>query len=160
MYDIVLKRLVRFDIAPFNLSYLEEALECYPFPDGYSLRGKTVIDVGCDFGTTPIFWRANGASKVIGYEANGSAVSRLGALRRRAPWFEFRGLWKGEYPEGDVFKMDCEGCEAALDPEKLSKYELWFVALHPQTFGMELKGREVHQHEGEKVVRGGRLDVA
>ncbi len=44
---------------------------------------------------------------------------------------EIRGEWKGEeYPQADIFVMDCEGCEDALETHRLSSYEQWCIAVH------------------------------
>ena len=87
-----------------QLSTLEDCLKVYAL-DG-ALRGKTVVDVGCDYGNSPIYWRLNGAAKVIGYEKD---PRYLPALRRLAKqdWFDFRGEWNGELPDADVLKIDC-----------------------------------------------------
>lgn len=91
-------------------------------------------------------------------------------LLRDEPPFDFRGECGGDYPEGDVFKIDCEGCEEILLLEKLKHYGLWFVALHDlptaNTTSMvdslvhSLGGEIIHSQQGEVVCRGGfeRLD--
>ena len=123
-----IKRMAGAGLIPFSLPRFNDMTGCYPL-GGYDMKGKRVVDVGCDWGMSPIFWRSLGASKVIGYEVNEEYVFRMGPLRKEA-WFEFRGGWDREYPDGDVFKIDCEGCEAGLDLQKLKGYSLWFVAIH------------------------------
>ena len=137
---------------------------------------SNVVVHNCEWGSTPICWRANGASKVIGFETNPKSIKWLARLREE-PWFEFRGKWTGDYPDADVLKMDCEGCEADLDISKLTRYGLWFVATHRQkpkpgrtqlldTYGLDqqliqLGGEKVYEgewaNESERVYRGGFL---
>lgn len=171
----MLRRMGRSGIVPFSVRYLDDFIKCYPLGK-VDIRGKSVVDIGCDWGSTPICWRANGASKVIGFEANPKSVKWLARLREE-PWFDFRGLWTGDYPDADVLKMDCEGCEASLDISKLNRYGLWFVATHKQkpkpgrtqpldTYGLDqqllqLGGEKIYDgewaDESERVYRGGFL---
>lgn len=110
-----------------QLSTLEDCLKVYSL-DG-ALKGKTVVDVGCDYGNSAIYWRLNGAAKVIGYEKDQRYLPALHRLAKQ-DWFDFRGEWKGELPDGDVLKIDCELCERRLDLRQLGRYGLWFVSLH------------------------------
>ena len=124
---LVLRSLGRnFNLVSYGI--WEDMVKSYPLES--SLTGKTVVDVGCDYGNSPLYWRARGAAKIIGYEKNPSFQRRLRYSLMKYPWFEFRGVWNGEMPEGDVFKMDCEGCESNLKLEELSRYGTWFVAIH------------------------------
>jgi hypothetical protein len=133
-----LEQLVLDRVGPHSLVSLglvRDFADCYLpslLESRYDLRGKTMIDVGCDEGTTPLLWRALGASKVIGYECNKRFVWRMKRLRRE-PWFDFRGKWEGELPKGDFLKVDVEGYESRLDLEALKSYEFWFLALHHHT---------------------------
>ncbi|MDG6968316.1 MAG: hypothetical protein JRN16_07815 [Nitrososphaerota archaeon] len=130
-----------------------------------------MIDVGCDWGNSPLYWRMHGASKVVGFEADPKRIAWMKALRSEQ-WFDFRGPWKGETPPGDVFKIDCEGCETNLDAEALRKYPLWFVAIHPASVTTKLGlpetvrlaprleaigGEKVYEIPGETMYRGGDL---
>lgn len=153
-----------------GLRALEEIAASYPLR-GIDLEGKTVIDVGCDWGNSPLYWRMRGASKVVGFEADRKRIAWMKALRSE-PWFDFRGPWRGETPPGDVFKIDCEGCETNLDIEALRQYSLWFVAIHPssvtaklglpETVGLAprleaIGGEKVYAVPGETMYRGGDL---
>ena len=129
-YSVALSDRLLLDarIVPVRLKAWESILSSYPL-DGVRLAGKTVADIGCDWGQSPLYWRAHGASKVIGYESEASRVRRLKRLRRE-PWFEFRGRWQGDMPDADLFKMDIEGGEKDLNVGSLSKYPTWFVEIH------------------------------
>jgi hypothetical protein len=155
---MALDHMGKYAWVPFSVGYLQQFLDDYPL-QGYDLRDKVVVDVGCDRGTTPICWRANGARRVVGYETEPKAIRWMARLRKEA-WFDFRGKWTGEYPEGDVFKIDIEGAERILDMGRLANYSLWFVVLHNGTFEMlptleGVGGEVVNRHPGEIVVRGG-----
>jgi hypothetical protein len=155
--------------SPWFLLYLpmlEDIWVSYPTPDGFSWNGCTVVDVGADWGCSPVVWRMRGAAKVIAFESDLDKIRKMRPLLRY-PWFEFRGPWNGTYPEGDVFKIDCEGCESKLDISALSRYRLWFVPLHhhpgtnPKASTMRLApflaaagGKEIHSKTEETVYRG------
>ena len=140
---------------------MAEILHCYPL-DGLSLAGKTIVDVGCDFGNSPLYWWLNKAFKVIAYEKDRHKVELMKPLLGE-PWLEFRGEWKGEMPDADGFKIDIEGGEKILNIPRLQKYQFWFVALHEPPFGdtmgmapelRALGGEIVHRQAGETVFRG------
>lgn len=129
---------------------LEEIMSSYPLEE--RLNGKEGVDIGCDWGNSLVYWRLNGASRVIAYERDPDRKRLMGPLLKE-PWVDFRGAWDGELPDADFFKIDCEGCESQLDVSALKKYRLWFVALHGPTMGMgpkleELGGRIVHDKPG------------
>ncbi len=101
-----------------------------------SVRNRVVVVVGADCGSTHVYFLLRGARYVIGYEKE---------EKLRKMWMEvciyfnicdkgeIRGEWHGEYPDADVFVMDCEGCESNLDISQLRKYKEWCVAVHDWT---------------------------
>jgi len=124
----------RTRLAGLSMSMLDDIKESYPLPEGWSLKGMTVADIGCDYGNSPVFFRLMGASKVLGYERDARRRRWLRLNLGGEPWFEQMGAWKpGEYPDADVLKMDIDGGEKALDVAQLAKYRLWFVAVHKET---------------------------
>ena len=125
-FKVLLRTLSR-NFIPISFGVWQDCFLSYPMEN--CLRGKTVVDVGCDYGTSAMYFRACGAEKVIGYEVDGDKVRRLKHIRRQ-PWFEFRGGWNGEMPDAGVFKIDTEGAERLLRVELLAKYDTWFVAVH------------------------------
>jgi hypothetical protein len=84
----------------------------------WSLKGKTVLDVGAGCGETSLFYYHHGASRVIAIEPQSSLVP---LLRRNMS----RNKWDMQIIEGpfdasmlewnfDFMKMDGEGCETQL----------------------------------------------
>jgi hypothetical protein len=84
----------------------------------WSLKGKTVLDVGAGCGETALFYYYHGASRVIAVEPQSSSVP---LLRKNVS----RNRWDMQIVEGpfqmsmlewnfDFMKMDGEGCEAQL----------------------------------------------
>jgi hypothetical protein len=167
-FEVVMRYLLSRNYALVRFGTLQECFESYPLER--SLKGKTVVDVGCDYLNSPIYWRANGAAKVIGYEVKPSYQRFIEKRLVNMPWFEFRGRWDGEMPKADVFKIDAEGPEEKLRAQWLQEYDTWFVAVHEQPErGVNTKwmipglqavgGRQVldHDHGSELVFKGGRI---
>jgi hypothetical protein len=128
-------RIFRYGhLVPLSLRTLKDIQECYQLPEGWNLNGMTVIDIGCDWGNSPTGFMLMGAAKVIGYERDPQTVGWLKRSMVKEPWFEFRGTWKpGDYPSGDMLKMDIDGGEKYLDVSQLARYKLWFIAIHRPT---------------------------
>lgn len=91
-----------------------------------NLNDKVVIDVGADIGITPSLFIKHGAKKVIAYSLDRQSNKYVDRA------VEWRGKWTGELPKGDIFKIDCEGCEYVLDsPDKIIElYPEWYIAIH------------------------------
>ncbi|AFV51256.1 SAM-dependent methyltransferase [Sulfolobales Mexican rudivirus 1] len=98
-------------------------------------RLRNVIMIGADCGSSALYALSRGASRVIAYEKE----EKLRKLFAEKVCKEFnicdkvdmRGEWSGkEYPPADVFLMDCEGCEDALDVTQLAKFDQWCIAIH------------------------------
>ena len=114
--------------------YYHEYDESYGSLD---LKDKVVVHVGGDCGSSAYYFILHGAERVIFYEKDAELLdkyatvcSELGFCDRA----EARGEWRpGDYPDGDVFIMDCEGCEADIDFNALSKYKLVCIAVHAWT---------------------------
>ncbi len=99
------------------------------------LKDKTIIMIGADCGSSALYFLLRGAKYVIAYEKE----EKLRKIFYDKVCKDFsicnsitlRGEWTGnEYPDADVFVMDCEGCEDALDVNKLAKYNQWCIAIH------------------------------
>lgn len=143
---------------PSSLYYFTSCMEGYQALD---VKDKVVVDIGADWGNSVVFWWLKGAKKVIAYEADRHCYGSLKTLveQGKVP-LDFRGPWHGEYPKGDVLKIDCEGCESWFDLAMLSAYQQWAVALHQSkkvdTYGKgpaleALGGKLVHEQPGERI---------
>jgi hypothetical protein len=84
----------------------------------WSLKGKTILDVGAGCGETALFYYRHGASRVIAVEPQAPLTPVLKKNRER-------NRWDMEIVEGpfdtsmlgrsfDFMKMDGEGCETLL----------------------------------------------
>ena len=138
---------------PGNVSYMSQCLESYGCLD---VNDKTVIDIGADWGNSVVFWWLRGAKKIIAYESNPNCFTALKSLAKRGVPLDFRGPWHREYPDGDVLKIDCEGCESDFYSGNLANYAQWAFALHESTFDkrgaiIEMGGRLHHAQAGEEV---------
>ena len=106
------------------------------------VKGKVVLDVGADYGSTADFFLSRGAAGVIAVEGDPRSFRRLKAFTERAPnvkavqkrvasvadWRELLTSYTAH-----VVKVDCEGGEGFLldlDDHLFSKPEAWAVELH------------------------------
>jgi len=121
IYDIVGSR----GLYQVSTHYLADCLRCY---GPLNVEGKTVVDIGCDYGNSIIFWWLRGAKEIIAFEKDGKFQERLQEMTN-VP-MKFMGEWKGEYPKGDVLKVDIDGPEEMFDLDKLDQYEQWAFAVH------------------------------
>ena len=70
------------------------------------VKAKVVLDVGGDFGLSPMHFIEHGARKVISY-----------SLERQRSWLKHPNIewhkekWDYSTHSADVLKIDCEGCE-------------------------------------------------
>ena len=114
----------------------------YEYDESYGnldLKDKVVVHVGGDCGSSAYYFLLHGARYVIFYEKNARLLAKYMAVCSELGFCdraEARGEWKpGDYPDGDAFIMDCEGCEAGIDFNALSKYKLACIAIHIWTRG-------------------------
>ena len=116
-------------------------LECcywHEFEFAYSklnAENKTVIIVGNDCGSTALYFLLKGAKKIIGFEKseelNKKFKEKVCKDFNICDKVEIYGEWKGQnYPNGNIFIMDCEGCESKLNISQLQKYEQFCIAIH------------------------------
>lgn len=117
-------------------------------------RGKTIIDIGADIGSTALYFLRKGASFVYLLE-NDKAYNKIyEKLKASDGYPQLRNTALLQPHElttrADILKMDCEGCEQQLlTDELLKKFGQFAVALHrPQLdsyqFGQKKKLLEKH----------------
>lgn len=118
------------------------SLENYDSLYGYfDFRGKTVLDVGADYGSTADFFISKGALHVVAIECDRylyRSLARRSRSRQITPLRmcienpdQFRSLITKYKPE--LAKVDCEGCEIALlgvDRQTLSSVKEWIIEVH------------------------------
>jgi len=119
-------------------------LECcywHEFDYAYSklqVENKTITIVGNDCGSSALYFLLKGAKKIIGYEKSDELNKRFKEKVCKefniCDKVEINGEWSGnQYPNTDIFVMDCEGCEAKLDFSQLQKYKQFCIAIHDWT---------------------------
>ncbi len=109
--------------------------ECEQFYSKLDVKDKVVIDVGSDFGTSPMYFIKNGATKVIGF-----SMGKQYFKDYKYKHFDLNeqpdvlqrtiiGLWLSE-TTNMVLKSDCEGCEWNFTTQFIESFEDWIIACH------------------------------
>lgn len=93
------------------------------------VKGRHVIDVGSDFGTTPMFFLRQGAKDVIGYSLDKQMFHHK-AYRHIQGQSTGRQIMDQCDPAGAALKMDAEGLEWQFDADWISRCHDWVIALH------------------------------
>lgn len=132
--------------------------ECVRFYDTLDVKGKVVIDVGCDFGTTPMYFLSKGANTVFGFSKDkqyfhsihykhvnvdvdlSTFPTMIKAIKR---------IRDEMIPPHLVLKSDCEGCEWNFTQEFIDSFDDWIIAVHTPIANEELY--EYIKEEGENI---------
>jgi len=89
-------------------------------------KGKTILDIGADFGLSSKFFIDKGATKVIAYSP---LRQKEWLINPKIEWH--KELWKGDYINADIIKIDCESCEYQHIIEwYFEKYNEMFFTIH------------------------------
>jgi len=102
------------------------------------VKDKTITIIGNDCGSSALYFLLKGAKKVIGFEKSHELNKRFKEKVCKefniCDKVEINGEWTGnQYPNTDIFIMDCEGCESKLDFSQLQKYKQYCIAIHDWT---------------------------
>jgi len=102
------------------------------------VKDKTITIVGNDCGSSALYFLLKNAKKVIGFEKSDELNKRFKEKVCKefqiCDKVEINGEWSGnQYPNTDIFVMDCEGCESKLDFSQLQKYKQYCIAIHDWT---------------------------
>jgi ribosomal protein L11 methylase PrmA len=134
----------------------------------WSLKGKTVLDVGAGCGETALFYYYHGASRVIAIEPQPSLVPLLRRNMSRNKWD--MKIVEGQFQTSmlewsfDFMKMDGEGCEAqlltedSLPPCAIEVHDKVVVNGLKERFGMDVlpqKENWILQYFVQRSDRGG-----
>lgn len=110
----------------------------------FSYAGKTVIDIGAEYGTTAAYFLRKGAARVYAYEINPILKQELQNNFSGNKQVVIMDRWNGErLPDADILKMDCEGCEYLLTESQLQRFKKWIIGVHrprrnmPKVLAME-----------------------
>jgi len=102
------------------------------------VKDKTITIIGNDCGSSALYFLLKGAKKIIGYEKsdelNKKFKEKVCKEFQICEKVDINTEWSGNnYPNTDVFIMDCEGCEKNLKIEELQKYNQYCIAIHDWT---------------------------
>ena len=112
--------------------------ECERFYSGLDVAGKIVIDVGCDFGTTPMYFLRKGAKFVMGFSMDSQYFYDVGYIHYNVnddpnvllEFIQKRQQMKTIASLPFVLKSDCEGCEWNFTKEFIETFDDWIIAVH------------------------------
>lgn len=97
-------------------------------------RGKVVLDVGGDIGSSALYFLSKGAKYVAIVEHDKVFKETYNKLKEEMPelrnteMIEPDDMWR---VNASILKMDCEGCELyMLDENKIKDYDQFAVGLH------------------------------
>ena len=139
--------------------------ECVQFYDFLDVKDKIVFDVGCDFGTTPMYFIHKGAIKVIGFSKDTQyfqdyRYKHFNVNKDPSPLFniitEIESI-KRSMDKQIVLKSDCEGCEWNFTKEFIDSFEDWIIAIHTPIKNNELyeyikaNGDLIGRQEGSEI---------
>ena len=121
--------------------------ECERFYSLMNVKGKVVIDIGCDFGTTPMFFLSQGATMVMGFSKENQYFHDKGYIHYNVdddpsvlPEFIQKRQWIERISSPIVLKSDCEGCEWNFTKEFIETFEDWIIAVHTPITNEKLYG--------------------
>lgn len=106
-----------------NFEYYERPSSFESMYGKLNLKGRIILDIGADWGSTPHFFISQGAKQVIAVEGNDGYYKRMKENFRDdprvTPIFRYirepRDIGKLiEEHKPDIVKIDCEGCERHL----------------------------------------------
>ena len=139
---------------------------CEEFYSKLDVRDKIVIDMGDDFGTTPMYFLRRGAQTVIGFSKDEQYFHDIHYkhYNLNVNNFTFSTIissikrFKEETtPDALVLKSDCEGCEWNFTQEFIELFEDWIIAVHTPIENNELynyikeNGELIGKEEGSEI---------
>lgn len=119
-------------------------------------KGKIVLDIGADIGSSVMFFLMNGAKYVYLLEKERRYKTIYENIKQKYPILKTSTLLKNlvYMPSNiDVLKMDCEGCELSLLTEEiLNKSKEFIIGLHKPQLDADLfeqKKELLEKHNGK-----------
>ena len=134
--------------------------ECVEFYDSLDVENGVVIDVGCDFGTTPMYFLRKGANTVIGFSKDKQYFHSIhykhvnvdvdpSALPTMIK--NLKNIKDEMSPSVPILilKSDCEGCEWNFTQEFIEAFDDWIIAIHSPIANDKL--RKYIEEKGENI---------
>ena len=139
--------------------------DCVRFYNTLDVKDKIVMDVGCDFGTTPMYFIRKGAIKVIGFSKDNQYFfdSRYKHFNVDVEPNSLSNVIrditniKQSMDKQIVLKADCEGCEWNFTKEFINSFDDWIIAVHTPIRNNELynyikeNGDLIGKQEGSEI---------
>ena len=110
----------------------------FAFYDTLDVAGRTVIDVGCDYGVTPMYFLSRGAKKVIGFSEWPQRFYSFDYRHIRGHATADQIMDRCPSCDDRVLKTDVEGLEWDFDPEWVGKFHDWIIVCHYPVRNQEL----------------------
>ena len=98
--------------------------------DSLEVRGMDVIDVGCDYGVTPMYFLARGARSVTGFSEWEPRFYHSAYLHHTGRTTAARIREQCPASETSVMKADVEGLEWDFIPEWIDGFRDWIIVCH------------------------------
>jgi hypothetical protein len=126
--DIVLRKL-----GLLKLKHSQYYPECIKFYSRLNVNGKRVLDMGSDYGASPMYFISRGAEFVLG-------ISSLKQYFTDPRYEHTETVLSGQWMVGlkarvdhlrlNALKSDIEGLEWDYTPEFISGFDDWIIAVH------------------------------
>lgn len=143
--DKQMKEYESWEALEINLKSLCKWVDFRDYIWGYgrlNYKGKVVLDIGADIGSSALYFISKGARRVAIIENNPEYNEIYRKLKKEMPemakveLINREDVWK---VDADILKMDCEGCEVQFLSEdnikNLKRYGQFAIALHRHTIG-------------------------
>ena len=136
-YSDLLKRLHLL-----TLKSSEYYPECEKFYSILDVKDKIVYDVGCDFGTTPMYFLRKGPFAVFGFSKEKQYFHAFHYIHYKVDedplLITLPPIMQSINPRHLVLKSDCEGCEWNFTQEMIEKFGDWIIAVHSPILNHDL----------------------
>ncbi|MEM3851736.1 MAG: hypothetical protein QXP70_01910 [Methanomassiliicoccales archaeon] len=105
--------------------YWPEIIKYY---SGIDVKGKILFYVGCDYGTSPMYFLRRGAAFVFGFSLDKQIF--------RSDWYRHHVNMPPEdimhlpLSGSEILKIDAEGMEWDFQPLWINKFADWIIACH------------------------------
>ena len=146
------------------LKWSEWYQDCVEIYSRLDVKGRHVLDLGSDFGTTPMFFIGKGAKEVIGFSLEEAYYMHRNYTHYVVDKIPDSGddindiLMCTHYTRNDVLKIDAEGLEWTIYPSTISYFHDWIIALHKPILNPELY--EWIKENGELIATKGTEEFA
>lgn len=112
-----------------NLNYWDDCIRYYRHLE---TKGRVILDIGSDYGTSPRYFILNGAFRVIGFSLMDSRYNSYRYIHIKEEFTIDRAieLLRPYMKIKLSLKADCEGCEWTMTPEFINIFDDWIIGLH------------------------------